>query len=242
MNINQNKIYTLEIKRDKEEFEVYDPFQIILYMIKWDDKYSEMEEKDFPYKVLKINRYERLSLLEEKIFGTFDLEKNTEILIYRKTEMAKNNFSVNLVNCKENKEEDKDITECGLFDNIKLYLEIKDEKWKESYFIKLFNEKTPVVTVHFNLPLELSLIKNKITMNSYKFDNEIEIKKNQTIRELKTRIGDILKLPNKEFIMRKFTHNGQEIKSSNDSVEKLGTNSINIFIELGMSLGEGIKV
>jgi hypothetical protein len=57
---------------------------------------------------------------------------------------------------------------------------------------------------------------------------------------LKTRIGDILKLSNKEFIMRKFTHNGQEIKASNDTVEKLGTNSINIFIELGMSLGEGI--
>jgi hypothetical protein len=38
--------------------------------------------------------------------------------------------------------------------------------------------------------------------------------------------------------MRKFTHNGQEIKASNETVEKLGTNSINIYIELGMSLGE----
>jgi hypothetical protein len=238
--ISQNKIYTLEIKRDKEEFEVFDPYQIILSLIKWDDSYTTVEEKDFPFKLLKINRYEKLSVLEERILNTFDLIKGNEILLYRKNEMAKNNFNINLINGKENIEEDKDITECGLFDNVKLYLEIKDENWKESCFIKLFNEKTPVVSVHFNLPMETSAIKNKITMNSYKFDHEIEIKKNHTIRELKTRIGEILKLSNKEFIMRKFTHNGQEIKASNDIVEKLGTNSINIFIELGMSLGEGI--
>ena len=199
-----------------------------------------MEEKDFSFYNLKINRYEKIIFLEERIIDLFKLPNQIEIMLYRKIDTGKDNFNITLINTKDNRLENKDMTECGLYDSLKLYLEINDEKWKDSNFIRLFTEKTPIVSVHFNFPLETTIVKSKISMNSYQFNNEIEVKKNQTIKELKSRIGEVLKLSNKEFIMRKFTHNGQEIKSTNETVDKLGTNSINIFIELGMSLGEGI--
>ena len=189
---------------------------------------------------MKINRYDKLYILNNRILSLFNLPSETEIMIYRKIDIGKNNFSITLFNTKENLNDNKDMTECGLYDTLKLYVEIKNETWKESNFIRMFNEKTPVVKVNFNMPMDLTLVKYRISMNSYKFNNEIELKKNQTIKELKSMIGEIIKLSNKEFIMRKFTHNGQEIKASNDTLDKLGTNSINLFIELGMSLGEGI--
>ena len=220
-------------------FDNYDPYEIILSVIKWDNKFHSIEEREFSSCNLKINRYEKLIVLEERIYKLFQLQNDSEIMIYRKIDIGKNNFNITLINTKENRIDNKDMTECGLYDSLKLYLEIKDENWKESNFIRLFNEKTPIVTAHFNSPLETILNKTKVSMNPYRFNNEIEVKKNQSIKELKSMIGEVLKLPNKEFIMRKFTHNGQEIKASNDYVEKLGSNSINIFIELGMSLGEG---
>ena len=237
--MNSNKNYTLEIKRDDENFDEFDPNEITLNIFKWDEQFSLIDEKDFNYSILRTNRYEKMQKLEEKILDFYKLSNNQDILLFRKIEMSKTNYNIVIINNNENKLEDKDISECGLYDSAKIYMEIKDENWKESNFIRIFNEKAPTIAVHFNLPLDSTITKNKLTMNSYKFENEIEIKKNQTIRDLKTRIGEILKLSNKEFIMRKFSHNGQEIKSSNDSIEKLNTNSINIFIDLGMSLGEG---
>ena len=73
----------------------------------------------------------------------------------------------------------------------------------------------------------------RITLGSYKFDNEIEIKKSKTVGDVKKRISEILNIPENEFIMKKGSHNGAEFKALNDLIDKYTSNALNIYIEYG---------
>jgi hypothetical protein len=93
--------------------------------------------------------------------------------------------------------------------------------------------------VSFNLPLAPEDLKN-LTINSYKFDNQIKLLKSSTIRDMKERIGDYLCLSIHDFIIKKTSHYGDELNILSDPLSKFDTDFQNIYIEFGKPLGEGI--
>lgn len=97
------------------------------------------------------------------------------------------------------------------------------------------------ILLKFNSPIPKDQLKNaNITVRSYKFDNQIEILKNSTIKELRMKISDSLGLKENEFIMKKFSHMGQELKNINESIDKLTNSVLSIYIEYGIPLQDSI--
>lgn len=182
--------------------------------------------------------------------------KDTPLLGFTKTDYGVNNFKIReLFNPEillnefkskkmfQNQELQKlletEIHNLFITDNTKVFIEQVDSL-SNSNFFKFFEEKCLNVKIKFNLPFSKE-IKPKI--GNYFFDNEIEIKKTKTMRELKKRISDIINYNCNEFIMRKNTHNGIEIKNLNDFLEKYTSSVMKIFIELGTPMKESeIKI
>ena len=75
-------------------------------------------------------------------------------------------------------------------------------------------------------------------MLNYKFENHIEMKKSSSIRELKKNISDYLQINFDDFLIKRNSHNGDELNILSDSLYKFDTNNINIYVEFGRPLGE----
>ena len=59
---------------------IHDSINILL--CKWEDKYEEMEENDFTFDNLYINRQEPLSNLKNRIYDKFKIDRNKEIFCW----------------------------------------------------------------------------------------------------------------------------------------------------------------
>ena len=57
-NFNSNKTYSLELKKDNEEFEIYNKDLIIINICMWEDLYNneKMEEKDLNFLKFKLDK------------------------------------------------------------------------------------------------------------------------------------------------------------------------------------------
>lgn len=95
-NFNSNKTYSIEIKQDNEEFEVYNPNMIIINCCVWDDSYysSEKEEKDLNFMKIKIDKKIPFTQIKEYLYKHLNLDLNREIFIFRKVDYAHNNYSL----------------------------------------------------------------------------------------------------------------------------------------------------
>lgn len=107
-----------------------------------------------------------------------------------------------------------------------------DTAYTSSKFIEFFDQRLAKIKISFNKPLKQDK-KSRVTVGSYKFDQEIEIKPNNKLRDLKRAISDYLKLSMDQFIMKKNSHNGLELKNLNESLDKLSSGNLKIYIELG---------
>jgi len=62
--------------------------------------------------------------------------------------------------------------------------------------------------------------------------------KKSTVNDLRREIAKYLALSEKEFIMKRFTHNGMELKNLSETLEFHNSKSINVYVEYGVPLGE----
>lgn len=174
------------------------------------------------------------------------------LIIFTKNEYGFNNFKIRelypydkiiqeykskrlpLKNVLEN-----EIKNLSITDNMKVYIE-KESCLNKSKFLSHFEEMCLNVKIYFNFPL-LKGIKPKV--GSYSFENEIEIKKTKTLKEMKKRIAEIINIPTSEFLIRKNTHNGIELKNLSESIDKHTSSQMKIFVEIGTPMKESeIKI
>lgn len=104
--------------------------------------------------------------------------------------------------------------------------------YKFSKFIKFFEAKLPHLEINFNIPLKHDK-KVKITVGSYKFGEKIEIKPNKSLKELKQAIADHVRIDVDSFIIKKNSHNGIELKNLSETIDKICTGNLKIYIEHG---------
>ena len=65
------------------------------------------------------------------------------------------------------------------------------------------------------------------------------MKKSSNIKQMKLKIAEYLQIDEKDFLIKKNSHYGNELKASGETLDKLDVNLINIYVEFGLPLNEG---
>lgn len=253
-----NKVFTIEVKMNKEE--EYSPDLIMIEVLIWNGKYSQTRSgsgvefreyvNSFSYYVNLKSSYDKFK--EEIIKFAYDnsrtndisqckdsITNNTNFIIFIKKEMTNNEFIIidllnknKLINESKSSPHNHTLTveDLNIHHN-KMPIYIEESSYEDSKLINFFNEQAYKVKILYNNPLEIG-INPKIGLYSY--ENLIEINKKQTILELKRIISVKLGLSENEFLLKKNSHNGMEIKNLNDKIEKYTSSQMKIFIEKGV--------
>ena len=79
-----------------------------------------------------------------------------------------------------------------------------------------------------------------ITIRSYKFDYQIDIHKKASIKDLRVKIAENLNIEENTFIMKKFSHMGQELKNNSETLDKLTNSILSVYIEYGNPMLDSI--
>ena len=241
LNITQNHVYRIEIKKSDENFEKFDPDDINISLIKWDDSFldidktknkkrnkSDIEKNAINIKINKNIKKEEFIL---KIKSALNYQKDENILIHKTQEYGYNNINIITLN------EETDLKKF-LDENIILYIEPYNIEYK---YKKYFDSLIPDIKVIFNTPIPEDKIKKikRITAKDYKFDKSLEINPKNKIHKLKEEISKILNISTDNFIIKKNTHNGIEIKNLDENIEKYSTKNLTLYIQYGIPRKDG---
>ena len=126
--IYNNRIYSLEIKDDLNEFEEYiqNNMNIIIYF--WD-----LKESDLECKTVKIDKNKLMSDLKEFIFKLFKIKKDAPVYCFKKIDISSNQYNLNQIFDESNL--NKPINSY-VSEGAKIYVEIIEEK-EQSRFKKV---------------------------------------------------------------------------------------------------------
>ena len=242
LNLTQNHIYHIEIKSPTETFSEFDPDDIIISLIKWDESFltntnknkkrnkSDIEKNAIK---LKINKNIQKEEFISKIKFALNYSEMDNILIHKIQEYGYNNISLITLN---------DTIDIKKFisDNIIYYIEPDIKQEKEKFRI-YFDSLMPDIKVIFNTPITEEKLKKikRITAKDYKFDKSLEINCKIKLNKLKEEIGKALNINVDNFIMKKNTHNGIEIKNLEDTIDKYSTKNLTLYIQYGIPRKDG---
>ena len=242
LNLTQNHIYHIEIKSPTETFSEFDPDDIIISLIKWDESFlintnknkkrnkSDIEKNAIK---LKINKNIQKEEFISKIKFALNYSEMDNILIHKIQEYGYNDISLITLN---------DTIDIKKFisDNIIYYIEPDIKQEKEKFRI-YFESLMPDIKVIFNTPITEEKLKKikRITAKDYKFDKSLEINCKIKLNKLKEEIGKALNINVDNFIMKKNTHNGIEIKNLEDTIDKYSTKNLTLYIQYGIPRKDG---
>ena len=242
LNLTQNHIYHIEIKSPTETFSEFDPDDIIISLIKWDESFLTNTNKNIKRNKsdieknaikLKINKNIQKEEFISKIKFALNYSEMDNILIHKIQEYGYNNISIITLN---------DTIDIKKFisDNIIYYIE-PDIKQKKEKFRIYFDSLMPDIKVIFNTPITEEKLKKikRITAKDYKFDKSLEINCKIKLNKLKEEIGKALNINVDNFIMKKNTHNGIEIKNLEDTIDKYSTKNLTLYIQYGIPRKDG---
>ena len=224
--IDGNNKINLQIKNPGEKFEEFDLNDTFIYVLKWNDSYKDgINKKDFVK--IKINKKMNYDEVSKLIKDNLKISTEKKILIFKKKEYSVNNYS--LIEYKSDSI-GKEFFNDGM---VKLYVE-ENVKLDDSKFSKLFENQNPKIKVIFNNPIpENALLKKKkITIKDYKFNNKIEINPKRKIIELKEEISKIINVPMEKFVIKKNSHNGNQIRKMDSQIINYGSNCLTLYIQL----------
>ena len=244
LNLTQNHIYHLEIKQPSDIFEEFNPDEIDISLIKWDDSYlneinknkkrnkSDIEKNSIQ---IKINKNMKKEEFIEKIKSALNYPNEEAILIHKIQEYGYNN--INLITLNTETELKKFIS-----DNLIFYIEPETKQNSDEYkFKKYFDSFIPDIKVVFNTPIAEDKLKKikRITAKDYKFDKSLEINPKSKLSKLKEDISKILNISIDNFIIKKNTHNGVEIKNLEETIDKYSTKNLTLYIQYGTPRKDG---
>ena len=243
LNLTQNYIYHIDIKKPSETFEEFNPDDINISLVKWDESFldnntkkkkqkSDLEKNSIQIKINKnISKEEFIE--EIKLYLNYDKLEN--ILIHKAQEYGYNNISLITLN------NELDLKKF-LSDNLLFYIEPDLKQNAEEYkFKKYFDSLIPNIKVLFNTPIPEDKLKKikRVTPKDYKFDKSLEISPKLKLNKLKEEISKKLNINADNFIIKKNTHNGIEIKNLEDTIDKYSTKNLTLYIQLGIPRKEG---
>jgi ubiquitin C-terminal hydrolase len=241
-DISAYKTYTLEFRTDEIGFEEYDPDAIYINVFFWREHYMFDKEKysidsELECLPLKTNKRCKLGDLLKKIRDILNIEGNKTLLIMKKIDYSAINFNLTILNFKE-EDYDKELFLNAIYENCKLFIEIAEGEDYTPKFKDLFSDRLDNVLVRFNIPLTAEVKLCQITAQNYKWDHEVEVNKRWSMSKVKQKMADYLNIKPEQFIMKKYSHNGSEIKDLNEIFNNFTTGNMNIFIQYGKPLSQ----
>ena len=250
LNITQNHIYHIEIKKPEENFDIFDPDDIVITLVNWDDKFisdikknksatkKKSNENTIEQNGIKIKFNKKMSNDQfiQKIKNSLNYKENENISIHKKQEYGYNNINLITFNLSSD-----DLKKYLNDDNIILYIENFITNIDDSKFKKYFDSLIPDIKVIFNTPIPEEKMKKikRISVKDYKFDKSLEICPKFKLQKLKEEISKILNISMDNFIMKKNTHNGVEIKKLEETIDKYSTKNLTVYIQYGIPRKEG---
>ena len=249
LNLTPNHIYHLNIKNPSETFDIFDPDDINISLIKWDDSFlinsKDKKNKNNHLNIekngirIKINKKISEDEFIKTIKNKLNYGENENILIHKKQEYGYNNMDLVTFGQGNHKELKKFLSD----DNLIFYIEPNNnyEQIEDCKFKLYFNSLIPDIKVIFNTPIPEEKLKKlkKINVKDYKFDKSIEICPKYKISKLKEEIGKLLNISTDTFILKKNSHNGVEIKKLEDTIDKYSTKNLTVYIQFGIPRKDG---
>lgn len=229
-SIYLQKCLALETKRSDEIFEEYDPSKISVKVAVWDEKFSD---EDMPYdkKISNTQRFsidkrltikKMMQLFEEKLH----IPLNSQMIL--KKSIMSSYSSPEIISQKNNHEQL--LTYARIFDGVLLFVEEANDILAKSKWQIEFEKEANKLTIKFNNPNQISKFISQI-----EFKENVTIHSQKTIGELKALISGHLNMPDSEFIMKRGSQYGAEMKDLKQKISQVNImNNSYIYIEKGV--------
>jgi hypothetical protein len=127
--IYNNRIYSLEIRSENNQFEEYFEKTINIIVNFWDSKKEELEGR-----IVKISKDKQMTELKDCIYTNFNLLRNSPFYCFKKIDLNANQY--NLIEIFDENNLNKPIHNY-VFEGMKIYVECIDRAKEESKFIKV---------------------------------------------------------------------------------------------------------
>lgn len=219
----------IEVKNSEAEFKTYDPNQMSLKVFVWNDEFRNRSEETLEQ--ITQNPW-RIQIPRE--FTVFDLTHTLardtavdidQILVYKKNPMYATT-PLELINIPFNLPYPASYAK--VFDGTVLYIEAAELDGHSNWF-KEFEEESFKYLLKFNDPRS----GRDFSHNPYPYKLLIDNRK--TLSDLRHLIAHKLNLPYNEFIIRRSTKQGLELKNEIATLTEMGLNSGTIlYLELGL--------
>mmetsp|Transcript_6713 Transcript_6713/g.11933 ORF Transcript_6713/g.11933 Transcript_6713/m.11933 type:complete len:1054 (+) Transcript_6713:8001-11162(+) len=230
LGIYNFKSMGLEIKSDEEEFTEYDPNSIVLKVFIWDDIIAQQPEISISQKApepkrVNISRSHTVRQLMQELETIFGIPIDQQKLL-KKGFVGTSNF-VETVSSRLNL--DQSLSYARVYEGTILFLEKNDETRIKSRWQEELEREANRYTIRFNDP--------DAPPNSFgqtEFSLKVCLDCNETLLKLKTLIAKELKITEAEFLIKRGSKHGFEMKDLTLKLTQcnLMNNSV-LFIEKG---------
>jgi len=90
--------------------------------------------------------------------------------------------------------------------------------------------------IKFNTPATATKANSQIDKEIIEFDHSIEVPGELTFEQIKEIISIEINVPKDEFIMRKYSYQGNEIRNLEDRIDLTASSFLNLYVEYGKPL------
>jgi len=231
LNISAFRFYSLEIKNPEEKFAQYTEDDIYLRLIIYSSSFTALDEEGLPTRNLQIKKSITVKELVERIAFELKVPASEEKLrVYRrkKGNTYQDSYFESIF---YDEVMDTSIKDLFIFDGNCIYVETIDseEDMKKSKWVKTLEEDKAKLHVLYNDP-RIS------TTSDYSagYENEVTTSRNATMGELKKLLAEKLSLNENEFIVKRQSKDGTELKELKQTLASLHfTRMTTVFIEFG---------
>ena len=218
--IYNHKVLSLEIKSSEEEFLPYDPMKLSLKVHVWEEGKLNFQQLISKPKIVVIDKREIFKKLMEQIQEIFKIPVEKQIILRKSFNGNPEKLIIsNYIN--------QSLSYARIFEGTTLFVEYQISgkgKWQLA-----FEEEQGKVNIKFNDPRHCE---EPHTFDFYKYS--LSIDSQRTMSDLKQEIGNILKISPDEFIMKKSSSYGPELKDLCIKITQTTIiNSTTIYLEIG---------
>lgn len=224
--LSYNKQIGLEVKKNDQEFEDYDPTKLPVQVVLWTDQYdaeSDLESISYDADIVMVSRFAYVRDFVRTLAANYQIP--LELIKVTKRSMRYSGYEVNNLNTPEMLKEK--ITSINLETTL-FYVEKVDQQSQKGKWEELFELEKKKTVIQFNDPLKTNAM--------IIYDLKIFILPTKTMRELKSMISNKLKIPEDNFIMRKI-QDSKEFKDLSQKIESaISLPPKNVLLEMGTPL------
>jgi ubiquitin carboxyl-terminal hydrolase 47 len=230
LSIFSYKTLAIETKDPQQEFQPYDPNMLSVKVVLWingvtDNESSSLEEKINQAVTVAINKKDTIKQMMQRFRERFNIPIEKQKIL-KKSYMGAGQY-IDIISKKSNW--DQSLAFAKVFEGSIIYLEQQENTELKSKWQEEIEKDSNRYNIKFNNPED-----TPNDWGHYEYRHSVSIPNNKTLQDLKEAIASKLGLSIDEFIIKRSSANGAEIKET--SLKLAQANFMNgsyIFVEKG---------